>query len=121
MPNQNVGEDELILICDEHTFVLHSLQDVAEVGVAADTMLFKDGTYVINYKCCEKKRGLRSTPAEVTWTQNALRLSLEAQAPGLYFLLALPHIPPALSLLLDLAIATCMWCIPGRQDSASRV
>lgn len=81
-PNQNVGEDELVLICDEHTSVLHSLQDLAEVGVAADTMLLKDGTYVINYKCCKKKRGLRSLPAEVMWTQKAVRLSLGAQAPS---------------------------------------
>lgn len=111
VPNQNIGEDELVLICDEHTFVLHGLQDLAEVGIAADTMLLKDGTYVINHKRCEKKRGLRNLPAEVTWTQKPVRLSLGAQAPSVLkditFYLSFHVFPPAFFLLLDLAIATC--------------
>lgn len=58
MPNQNIGEDKLVLICDEDALVLHCPQDVAEVVVAADSMLLKYGLYVINHKCCKQIRGV---------------------------------------------------------------
>lgn len=57
VPNQNIGEDKLVLISDEHALVLHHLQDLAEVDAAADPMLLKDGLYVVNHKCCKQTRG----------------------------------------------------------------
>lgn len=67
VPNQDVGEDELVLVCDEHALVLHGLQDLAEVGVAADAVFLKDGPYVVSHKRCEKKGGRAEMEKASCW------------------------------------------------------
>ena len=55
-PNQNFGEDESVIVFDEHTVAWHRLQRLAETDVAVDRVLFKDGRDVFN-KCCRQIRG----------------------------------------------------------------
>lgn len=79
VPDQNVGEDKLVLISDEHALVLHRLEDLAEVDVAADLMFLKDGLYVVNHKCCEEMRGrAEDGEAEFIWALLASQRVLSA-------------------------------------------
>lgn len=56
VPNQDIREEELVLVCDEHSLLLlPSLQAWAEAAAAAaDLVPLKDGLDVIHHEGCER-------------------------------------------------------------------